>query len=68
MYVRQLTFETLHLCDKYDVCDSIPKLLSSLDEVNLGPIPNSNQSFNMYIKMIFYNESEIHVYDIVYVN
>ncbi|XP_048745970.2 uncharacterized protein LOC125658676 isoform X2 [Ostrea edulis] len=32
LYVRQLTFETLHLCDKYDVCDSIPKLLSSLDE------------------------------------
>lgn len=33
LYVRQLTFETLHLCDKYHICDSIPKLLSSLDEV-----------------------------------
>lgn len=32
LYVRQLTFETLHLCDKYHICDSIPKLLSSLDE------------------------------------
>lgn len=34
LYVRQLTFETLHLCDKYHICDSIPKLLSSLDEVS----------------------------------
>ncbi|XP_062568961.1 uncharacterized protein LOC134231076 [Saccostrea cucullata] len=32
LYVRQLTFETLHLCDKYKICGSIPELLSSLDE------------------------------------
>ncbi|XP_022345183.2 uncharacterized protein LOC111137816 isoform X1 [Crassostrea virginica] len=32
LYVRQLAFETLHLCDKYSIPDSIPQLLTSLDE------------------------------------
>ena len=35
LYVRQLAFETLHLCDKYSIPDSIPQLLTSLDEVKV---------------------------------
>jgi uncharacterized membrane protein len=30
---RQLTYETLHLCDKYKLSDDIPQKLTEIDEV-----------------------------------
>ena len=33
LYIRQLTYETLHLCDKYKLSDDIPQKLTETDEV-----------------------------------
>ncbi|KAK3577993.1 hypothetical protein CHS0354_013656 [Potamilus streckersoni] len=36
LYIRQLAFETIHMCDKYKLEESIPRLLTPVDEAIEG--------------------------------